>query len=424
MEYCGFASGRLGSDNQTRGLILEASANQKVPVTRNRMIQGENGEFLDRSAFNDDASFKKAVFSALDAYLKSNAKPDVCVLPFNHGDMENAGKNTDLLAGTIKDYYKENNLGDVTTMVLTSAYYDYKNADIAHVPYHLMTEEQAKAVGEGKTGSACKIVPTLGVAGNLTKVRINQEANSPKFADELKAFDNGKPTAFFSLGGRVEGPEIKFTMKDAENLWAKAKEFKDKGFNVAFSNSPRTPTDVTDFLFEKCSENKMPFYNAKKIAKNAEEAKDFRLYDGKYKQEFAAQSEKTGNIYPALLSVSDIVIGTMDSFSYTSDTAALGIKTAVYADMEIDPAKRPDCHRLFQSCKDKYVLDLNDERVFDTKFTMPVLPQINATIIEAVNQTVKEEKKKRLTQNRDAFYNNRLSSKQALTIGLLNGKTR
>ena len=222
MEYCGFASGRLGSDNQTRGLILEASANQKVPVTRNRMIQGENGEFLDRSAFNDDASFKKAVFSALDAYLKSNAKPDVCVLPFNHGDMENAGKNTDLLAGTIKDYYKENNLGDVTTMVLTSAYYDYKNADIAHVPYHLMTEEQAKAVGEGKTGSACKIVPTLGVAGNLTKVRINQEANSPKFADELKAFDNGKPTAFFSLGGRVEGSEIKFTMKDAENLWAKA----------------------------------------------------------------------------------------------------------------------------------------------------------------------------------------------------------
>lgn len=82
--------------------------------------------------------------------------------------------------------------------------------------------------------------------------------------------------------------------------------------------------------------------------------------------------------------MSNIVVGTKDSFSYTSDTAALGIRTAVYADMFIDPAKRPDCDRLFNSVKNKYVFDLNDPRVFDPKETLPVLPQTNATIIGAV----------------------------------------
>lgn len=39
------------------------------------------------------------------------------------------------------------------------------------------------------------------------------------------------------------------------------------GFNVALGNSPRTPTDVTDYLFEKARENGMNFYNAKKSPK-------------------------------------------------------------------------------------------------------------------------------------------------------------
>ncbi len=423
MEYCGFTSGRLGSDNQTRGLILEAESGRKVPVTRNKMLQGADGTVLDRSSFPDDASFKKAVGQTLDAYLKDNPKPDVFVLPFNHGDMENAGKNTDALAGIVKEYYKENGLGKVTTLVLTSAYYDYKNADIAHVPYHLMTKEQARAVENGSTGMKCKVVPTLGVAGNLTKLRINQEANTPKFAQELSRFKNGKPTAFFSLGGRVEGPEIKFTMKDAENLWKRAEEFEKNGFNVVFGNSPRTPTDVTDFLYEKCAENGMAFYNAKKIAQTDKDATDFRMYSGKYKKEFAEQSEKIGNIYPALLSVSNIVIGTMDSFSYTSDTAALGIKTAVYGDMDIDPNKRPDCHRLFEACKNKYVLDLKDDRVFDEKFVMPVLPQTNATIISAVKKMRNEDKKMRLTTIKDAFYEQK-QQKTPLVLNSLKSRDR
>lgn len=394
MEFCGFLSGRLGSDNQTRGLILEAEADKKVPVTRNKMLQSVDGKILDRGLFPDAFSFQKAVNDALDTYLKDNPKPNVFVLPFNHGDMENAGKNTDALAGAVKEYYKNNNLGNVTTLVLTSAYFDYKNADIANVPYHLMTKEQANAVENNQTGMKCKVVPTLGVAGNLTKVRINQEANSPKFSEELAQFKNGKPTAFFSLGGRVEGPEIKFTLKDAENLWKRAKEFQEKGFNVAFGNSPRTPTDVTDFLFEKCRENNMALF-------------------GEFFFVFSGIHAKIGGF----------VIGTMDSFSYTSDTAVLGIKTAVYGDMEIDPEKRPDCHRLFNACKNKYVLDLNDDRVFDTAFSMPVLPQTNSTIINAVDKFLNEEKKSRLTTLKETFYQSK-KQQTPLVLKSLKSKSR
>lgn len=399
MEYCGFFSGRLGSDNQTRGLILEAETDKKVPVTRDKLLKSPDGQPLDRSRYADEASFKKDVFAALDTYLSNAQKPDVFVLPFNHGDMKNAPDDADALAKTVKEYYGEKNLGAVTTLVLTGAFHDYRHVDLANVPYHLMNEEQAKRLNKDPELQK-KIVPTLGVAGNLTRLRIQQEGNMPRFAEELAQYKNGKPTVFFSLGGRVEGPEIQFTMKDAENIWKKAREFQKNGFNVALGNSPRTPTDVTDFLFEKARENGMNFYNAKKIAEA--ETTDFRQYTDKYKKEFAAQQEKIGNIYPAVLSVSNIVVGTKDSFSYTSDTAALGIRTAVYADMFIDPDKRPDCDRLFNSVKNKYVFDLNDPRVFNPKETLPVLPQTNATIIAAVKKFDREKTVERLKAAKQA----------------------
>mgnify|MGYP000001290640 FL=1 len=399
MEYCGFFSGRLGSDNQTRGLILEAEADKKVPVTRNKLLQAPNGQPLDRSRYPDEKSFKKDVYASLDAYLADAPKPDVFVLPFNHGDMENAPNDADTLAKTVKDYYGDRKLGNVTTLVLTGAFHDYRHVDLANVPYHLMTEEQAKRLDKDPELQK-KIVPTLGVAGNLTELRIRQEGNRPAFAEELAQFKNGKPTVFFSLGGRVEGPEIQFTMQDAENIWKKAREFQKNGFNVALGNSPRTPTDVTDYLFEQARDNGVSFYNAKKIAET--DTADFRQYTGKYKKEFAAQQEKIGNIYPAILSVSDIVVGTKDSFSYTSDTAALGIKTAVYSDMHIDPAKRPDCDRLLNSVKNKYVYDLNDPRVFDPKETLPVLPQTNATIINAVKKFDRQRTAERLKAVKNA----------------------
>ncbi len=383
MEYCGFASGRPGADNQTRGLILDAEAEEKIPVTRNKMILSAGGAILNRANFPDGPSLKKAVYEALDLYRSENPDPDVFVLPFDQGRMEYAGKETDELAAFIKDYHRSRNLKIPTILVLTSLYYEYENVDIANVPLHLMNREQALAL---EAQGSNRIVPTLGIAGILSRAWIMQAASSLKPAEELRRFRNGRPTVFFSLGGRVEGPEIKFTLKDARSLWEHAEKFRSKGFNAAFGNSARTPSDVTDYLFEKCREAGIPFYNSKKIAAPGHEEADFRLYSGKYRAEFREQEKKLGNIYPAILAVSNIVVVTMDSFSYASDTTTLGIKTAVYTDMDIDPAKRPDCRRLFLSCRDKYVLDLKDPRVFDTAFVMSPMPRANQTIIEAVKK--------------------------------------
>ena len=78
--------------------------------------------------------------------------------------------------------------------------------------------------------------------------------------------------------------------------------------------------------------------------------------------------------------------------------------------MFIDPEKRPDCDRLLNSVKDKYVFDLNDPHVFDTKATLPVLPQTNATVISAVKRFNKERTVERLNAVKTAHRQNAASS--------------
>lgn len=387
MKYYGFFSARLGSDNQTCGIISQAQ-NNKNTFIQNPLLKSPDGHPLNRSRYDNGQMFEKDVFDCLENCLKNGIKPDIFILPFNHGNIPVAINDAEALAKTVKRFYFQNNLGFVTTLLLTAAFHNYQHLDLVNIPYHLMNESQARYL-KINTKLQKKIIFTLGVAGNLTKWKLQQERNSLKFAKELARYENGKPLALFSLGGRVEGEEIQFSVNDAGNILKKALEFQKKGFNVAFTNSPRTPTDVTDFLFENAQKNDIPFYNVKKIATTKTD--DFRLYSGRFKKTFKEQYEKTGNIYPALLARAHIVIGTKDSFSYTSDSAALGIKTAVYADMFIDEKKRPDCNKLFHSLKNKYVFDLNDPRIFDVKTTLPVLPDANKKIISAVEQFVKNK---------------------------------
>ncbi len=94
---------------ETRGLILEAETDKKVPVARDKLLKSPDGQPLDRSRYADEASFKKDVFAALDTYLSNAQKPNVFVLPFNHGDMKNAPDDADALAKTVKEYYGEKN---------------------------------------------------------------------------------------------------------------------------------------------------------------------------------------------------------------------------------------------------------------------------------------------------------------------------
>ena len=160
----------------------------------------------------------------------------------------------------------------------------------------------------------------------------------------------GKKNMLFSLGGMTDNGAIGFDLSDAEKLMQAAIKLKAKGYNVIFTNSPRTPSDVTDYLYEKCQAFHMAFFNSKKIALTQEDAKNFRNYDGKYKAEFEEQARTVGNIYPAILDVCEFVVNTHDSFSYTSDAAALGIPSVVYTGNHIDKERRPDCYKLFDLC--------------------------------------------------------------------------
>ena len=170
-----------------------------------------------------------------------------------------------------------------------------------------------------------------------------------------------KKNVLFSLGGITDNGAIGFDLKDAENLFKSALKLKTKGYNVIFTNSPRTPSDVTDYLYEKCKLFHMEFFNSKKIAQTKEEEKIFRNYNGKYKKEFDEQAKSVGNIYPAVLDVCEFVVNTHDSFSYTSDAAALGIPSVVYTRNFIDEERRPDCYKLFDLChKEGHVISLDE----------------------------------------------------------------
>ena len=61
------------------------------------------------------------------------------------------------------------------------------------------------------------------------------------------------------------------------------------------------------------------------------------------------------------MSVCDFVVNTHDSFSYTSDAAAIGIPSVVYTGNNIDKTKRNDCYKLFEECHKKgHVIDLQE----------------------------------------------------------------
>lgn len=389
--FCGFLSGRAGSDNQTAGLMAQA-AGIDADICLKNLLAAPDGGYLNPGLYPDFNTFRADVFTALNRRIKETGEaPCVFILPFNHGNMKNAGKDTDGMAWAVKEYYRKNSLPRPVILVLTSAFYKYVHADLANVPEHLISNEEKQMLARDPE-LARRTVITFGVAGNLTWPLIKREAAAPLQAAELARYRNGRKTVFFSIGGVVEGPEIRFTENDISKLWAKALEFQQKGYNVLFANSARTPSDMTDLLYEKCLENgNIRLYNAKKIAPDDSDAADFRLYSGKYKKVFQDRHDKTGSIFPAVLSVCDLTVSTKDSFAYTSDAAALGIKTAVYTDMYIDEACRPDCGRLFRSLKDKYILEMNDPRVFDDSFRLPVLPQANGIILNAIQNALKEK---------------------------------
>lgn len=364
MKILGIASGNMGTDNQIRGVILEGAKNEKtVPVTRNELLMSLDGKPLLRENYSDDKKFNRDVNDAVDRYLQENNAPDFVVLPVNHSSLAEDNKKVDLLSKSVKDSFAKHGY-NVKTMAITSNLYDYENVDLIHVGKHLLTEAEEKKISSNPRLKS-RVVETLGVPSNISQTSINALAGGPKvkgIIDKYKKMrEAGKKIALFSLGGKTDNGQISFTMEDAQNLLSSARVLKMRGYEVIFTNSPRTPNEVTDYLYENCPKYNIEFYNSKKVATNEQEKANFRNYDGKHKEVFSENNEKVGNIYPAILSVCDFVVNTHDSFSYTSDAAAIGIPSVVYTGNNIDKTKRNDCYKLFELCHEEgYVLDLKE----------------------------------------------------------------
>jgi len=373
MKVIGIESSGAGTNNQIRGVILEAAKEENsVPVTRNDLLKAADGTLLHHSKFNSEKDYLAAIDAAVSAYClelrKNGAKaPEFVVLPYDHSNGPVEYEGIDILSRGLKQSFAEHGV-KIKTMVIASNLYNYQDVDLIHVGKHQLSAADEQTLRETPSLKS-RIIETLGVPSNLSWLRIKQEAGSPLKKAELAKF-RGRKTVLFSLGGKTENGAITFTLDDAKKLFDAALKLKCAGYKVAFTNSPRTPDDVTDFLYEKCKLLNMDFYNSKQLARTFEEAeRNFRLYDGKYKNEFAAQAERTGgNIYPAILSVCSFVVNTHDSFSYTSDAAALGITSVVYTGNKIDSERRPDCHKLFSLCHESgYVVSLDEALTKITK---------------------------------------------------------
>ncbi len=62
----------------------------------------------------------------------------------------------------------------------------------------------------------------------------------------------------------MEGPEIVFDVNFAKKIYADAEKLSQSGYGVVIVNGPRTPNDVTDYLFEQTQHNpQIIFQNSK-----------------------------------------------------------------------------------------------------------------------------------------------------------------
>ena len=379
------ATPRTGYQNQITGALrsladlfgLEYDENASFLLPEGCLTAADMEETIAYGKFADYESFKACLYKLLDAYLKKVIfPPKIFVTAYDMTEASSAALNADMLCRAVKDYYQEKNLGPVLTSVINGRLYGYKYVDLINVPKHLMTlRSRIKLLQDKKLRK--KILFTLGTINNFNRrtvalkkkefvEKLQHLAKDKKmslFVEKFKAFQTAEKRVVFCLGGRVEGKEIIFDLAYMRHLYEQAERLVKNGFKVIFVNGPRTPNDVTDFLYETSLSNPhILFHNCKQIAQNDEERQPqkWRIYSGKYEKEFLIQA-KIGNIYPAVLGFGNtLVVHTMDSYS-GCETAGAAIPTAVSGKgIYIDPKVRYDCHNLYKILCPKYAVDFDE----------------------------------------------------------------
>ena len=329
------------------------------------------------SSFKSYGEFKNKIFSRLDAYMqKVSFVPRIFITVYNPTESSNPAKDTDKLCAAVKEYYAKNNLGNVLTVVLTSRYYKYKNVDMINIPKHLLTFSSRIRMLKNQNIRK-NILVTIGTINNFNIHTVKNKFNEfTKILTKLKKddllrnvvekYERYKKTSkkvVFLLGGRVEGPEIVFDLDYARKLYSDALKLQQAGFGVVITNGPRTPNNVTDYFYEKSSQNNdIIFQNSKKIATSDEDRapSKWRIYSGKHEEEFK-KLQAFGNIYPAILGFDNtLVVHTMDSYS-SCETSSAGFPTAISTKgIYVDPVARYDCQNLVELLCPKYAIDFDE----------------------------------------------------------------
>lgn len=334
-------------------------------------------ENMNLSKFPNYPSFKKEVFFILDNFLKSKKNtPKVFIVTYNQAENKLAGKNVNAICRAVKEYYKEHDLGNIFTSVLTSRLHKYKYVDLINVPEHLLTlKSRIRLLKDADLRK--KSLITIGIINNfnlnlvkdkkkdfITSLQNNKD-NSELMVQiqKLSNFIICSKKVVICLGGRVEGNEIKFTRQFAKKLLTDAQKLVSCGYSVVFVNSQRTPNDVSDFLYEQtCKKNNIVFHNCKNIAQSDEDRtpQHWRIYSGKYEKEFSHML-MIGNIYPGILGFDNLLVAhTMDSYS-SCETANAAITTAICTKgIEIDAKIRPDCYNLVRILCPKFAIEWDD----------------------------------------------------------------
>lgn len=334
-------------------------------------------EAIFYSQDSDYMSFRNKIFKMADDFFQKNDFiPKVFVTVYNPTESRNAAEDADMLCRTIKEYYQQRRLGNIFTMVLTSCLYRYKYADLVHIPKHLLTLKSRIRLLQHK-GLRKRALITVGTINNFEMKTVNEKhqdllkiiasnSNNPivqKQIDKLRVYKECSKKAVLCLGGRVEGSEIVFGLNYAKGLLNDAEKLTRCGYGIVFVNGPRTPNDVTDFLYENLFDSpNIIFQNCKKVAQNDEERKpeNWRIYSGKHEEDFRDLQE-IGNIYPGILGFSNtLAVHTMDSYS-GCETANAAIRTAISGQgLDIDPIIRYDCYNLQKLLCPKYAINWND----------------------------------------------------------------
>jgi hypothetical protein len=345
-----------------------------LPDQAKQLSEVKHGVNYAQFASYDD--FATKINGLLDTYLlQAKSIPNVFITAYNPTDSATPGEDADALCRAVKEYYAQHNLGKIFTVVLSSRFYEYKNADLINIPKHLMTNSDKFNLYRN-AALRKKTLPTTGIIHSfdihtVRKKRLELDymlsnlKNDNDLKDSITKINNYKSAdkrVVFCLGGRVKGPEIQFDINYAKKLFADATSLAAQGYGVAFVNGPRTPNDVTDYLYEQSQKNPhILFQNCKKIAQNDDDRKseNWLIYSGKNEEQFR-KMQKLGNIYHGLLGYKNtLVVHTMDTYA-SCETAGAGIPTAISrTGIYIDPAVRYDCINLPKLLCPKYAVDFD-----------------------------------------------------------------